>query len=52
MDNMELFREALERGNKVRKLQDEVLAIFVYQLRKIGDRETLETIKKELAGNG
>jgi hypothetical protein len=52
MEDMKLFVEALERGNTIRKAQDEVLALFVMQVRNIDDLATLETIKKELFGNG
>lgn len=47
MDNYTL---ALQQGNEVRYLQDEVLSIFVKLVRRIDDKKVLEQIKKELQG--
>lgn len=46
-----VFTQALQRGQEIRNVQDEVLALFVNHIRRIDDVATLEFIKKELKGN-
>lgn len=45
------YQEALQRGQKVRNLQDEILALFVKKIQGIDEAATLEKIKKELQDN-
>ena len=47
---MEQFKEALNRGKQVRKLQDESLALFVELIQNVDDIQALENIKAELKG--
>lgn len=47
---MEQFEAALTRTKQLRKLQDEILALFVNQIQMIDDKETLQNIKRELKG--
>ena len=45
---MEQAKQAYQRGQKVRKLQDEVSALFIQNIQQMDDVTTLENIKEEL----
>ncbi|WP_161567370.1 hypothetical protein [Exiguobacterium sp. SH4S7] len=52
MDNMKQYKEALERGQRIRQLQDESMALFVAAIQGINDVDTLERVKDQLLNKG
>jgi hypothetical protein len=43
--------EAFERGKETRKKQDDIIALFIQNVRNIEDMGVLRNIEKELKGN-
>jgi hypothetical protein len=43
--------EAFERGKETRKKQDDIIALFIKNIRNIEDMGVLRHVEKELKGN-
>ncbi|WP_161568757.1 hypothetical protein [Exiguobacterium sp. SH1S21] len=52
MDNMKRYKEAMERGRRIRQLQDESMELFVAAIQGINDVDALEQVKDQLLNKG
>ncbi|MCF7620914.1 MULTISPECIES: hypothetical protein [Bacillaceae] len=43
--------EAYERGKEIRKKQDDIIALFIKNIRSVEDMEALEEAEREFEGN-